>query len=146
MNRYSFETDEQIAHLLSHFPRERESPFYREPHFERKLKISNARASEMRTRFQSPHYLVKEFNFLKHRELKEIYKRARLTHRQCQVVNMRASGYTFDEIGQFFQHTKQGAQRIFTQALRKLHRAFNVYPYVGLGEVYRQELKRGTHS
>jgi hypothetical protein len=51
---------------------------------------------------------------------------------------------TFDEIGQLWNRTKQGAQRVFQQAVRKLRRAQRVYPFAGLNEVYRQEIHRGA--
>ena len=72
-----------------------------------------------------------------------IVERAHLTKRQAEVLSLRLEGYTFEQIGQHRGHTKQGAQRIFMQALKKIRRSVHVYRYRGLGEVYRFEVLRG---
>ena len=76
-------------------------------------------------------------------ECREIYNTARLTRRQSKVLEMRLGWWTFEEIGVKRGHTRQGAQQIFLQALKKLARALRVYPYKGLSEVYQDELRRG---
>ncbi len=76
-------------------------------------------------------------------ECREVYHRAKLTKRQSKVLEMRLGGWTFEEIGKKRGHSKQGAQHIFLQALKKLARALRVYPYKGLSEVYQDELRRG---
>jgi hypothetical protein len=76
-------------------------------------------------------------------ECQEIYHRAKLTPHQSKVLEMRLGGWTFEEIGKRRGHSKQAAQNIFVQALKKLTHAFRVYPYKGLSEVYQRELQRG---
>lgn len=76
-------------------------------------------------------------------ECREIYTNAHLTPLQSKVLEMRLTGWTFEEIGRRRGHTKQGAQNIFVQALKKLARSLRVYPYRGLSEVYQGELQRG---
>lgn len=77
------------------------------------------------------------------RECEAIMGKANLTCRQHQVLSLKLEGHTFEEIGRSGGHTKQGAQSIFSAALKKIMRAFRVYPYVGLSEVYRREVRRG---
>jgi hypothetical protein len=77
-------------------------------------------------------------------ELRNIVHAAKLTKRQYDVIRLRSRGLTFDEIGRLWNRTKQGAQRVFQQAVRKLRRAQRVYPFAGLNEVYRQEIHRGA--
>ena len=56
---------------------------------------------------------------------------------------MRLEGRTFEDIGRLRRHTKQAAQNIFVQALKKFARALAVYEYTGLAEVYQNEINRG---
>jgi hypothetical protein len=87
--------------------------------------------------------LVKGHEPLLEVECREIYTKADLTPLQSKVLEMRLKGWTFEEIGRKRGHTKQGAQNIFVQALKKLARSLRVYPYTGLSEVYQGELRRG---
>lgn len=77
-------------------------------------------------------------------ECAEVFSRARLTPRQSEVLLRRLEGWTFEEIGNSAGHSKQGAQHIFIQALKKIARSFHVYPFRGLSEVYRWETRRGS--
>lgn len=77
-------------------------------------------------------------------ECDEVVRSAHLTARQFDVLNKRLDGWTFEEIGNEGGHSKQGAQNIFVQALKKLLRAFRTYPYKGLSDVYRSETRRGV--
>jgi hypothetical protein len=138
-------TQEQAAFvseaLLALCERSSDRPFYSEQMLERKLKVAQQKDPLY------GHLLMgrNEDEILRH-ECQEIFTRARLTERQASVLTMRLDGFTFEEIGRRGGHTKQGAQSIFLQALKKLTRAFRVYPFRGLNEVYRQELKRGVRS
>lgn len=76
-------------------------------------------------------------------ECRDVVRSASLTERQMEIINLRLDGYTFEEIGRQRGCTKQGAQHVFVQALKKLDRAFDVYPYRGLSEIYRFEVRRG---
>jgi hypothetical protein len=80
------------------------------------------------------------------KECDDVFTIARLTRRQSDVLLQRLEGWTFDEIGQAGKHTKQAAQNIFVQALKKIARAFRVYAYKGLSDVYRQETRRGVRK
>jgi len=85
-----------------------------------------------------PHDLLLE------EECRDVLCQARLTERQSIVLGMRLDGFTFEEIGRRRGHTKQGAMRIFVQALKKIARSFRVYPFRGISEVYRNEVRRGA--
>jgi DNA-binding NarL/FixJ family response regulator len=71
---------------------------------------------------------------------------AHLTANQQSVFEKRLSGWTFEEIGRQRGHSKQAAQNIFRQALKKLVRAWFADPLHGLADVYRQETLRGLKS
>jgi hypothetical protein len=77
-------------------------------------------------------------------ECAEVFSRARLTPRQKEVLLRRLEGWTFEEIGNASGHSRQGAQHIFIQSLKKIARSFHVYPFRGLSEVYRWETRRGS--
>jgi|GEM_PF-6689911 DNA-binding CsgD family transcriptional regulator len=68
---------------------------------------------------------------------------ARLTPSQEEVLAMRLEGFTFEQIGRRRSITKQGVQKVFIAALKKLRVAWRVYPLRGLAEVYRAEIRRG---
>jgi hypothetical protein len=76
-------------------------------------------------------------------ECADILIEARLTCRQLDVFQLRMQGYTFEEIGGRGLNTKQAAQAVFVQALKKLARCYAVYRYEGLHEVYESERRRG---
>ncbi|CAN5516490.1 hypothetical protein BH11ARM1_BH11ARM1_18010 [soil metagenome] len=77
-------------------------------------------------------------------ECQTVYDNAKLTPRQASVLQMKLSGYTFEEIGERRGSSKQSSQNIFLQAVKKIARALHVYPYAGLADVYNSETRRGT--
>ena len=115
-----------------------ERPFFSDAGLERKIAYNRrqtlAYASLINQNQTNPFRTV---------ELRNILTSAKLTRRQYQVIKLRARGLTFEEIGKLWNRTKQGAQRVYQQAVRKLQRARRVYPFAGLNEVYRQEIHRG---
>jgi hypothetical protein len=76
-------------------------------------------------------------------ECHEVFRQAKLTDRQAQVLAKRLEGWTFEEIGQAAGHSKQSVQHVFVLALKKIVRTFRVYPFKGLSDVYRSEVRRG---
>jgi hypothetical protein len=78
-------------------------------------------------------------------ECRTVYDNARLTRGQKKVLAMRLGGLTFEQIGQLRGMSRQAAQIVFLQAIKKLAHAMHVYPYAGLAEVYRTETTRGVH-
>lgn len=125
--------------LLSQVERDASAPHYTENTFRRKVIDANRRA------FGAPYPLGgKEWHYLLRQEWREVVERARLTDRQSEVLSLRLEGRTFEEIGVRYGHSKQGAQNIYFQAAKKLVRAWADYPYRGLHQVFRDEVRRGA--
>jgi DNA-binding NarL/FixJ family response regulator len=124
--------------LLEMCEQERSAPFYTDRLY--------ARLTRRRSEREVPYgALLRRFGHdsLLASECEEVYHMAKLTPRQSEVLSMRLEGYSFEEIGRHRRHTKQGAQRIFVQALKKIAHSFRVYPYAGLSDVYERETHRG---
>lgn len=83
---------------------------------------------------------------IERQECRRILDRAALTRRQHDVFSRRIDGQAFESIGRAIGSTKQSAQSTFLAALKKISRAAHVYPYTGLSDVYRQEVRRGARS
>lgn len=127
--------------LLSTVERDRNAPHYGESVFARKMRLAQRRDRTVRPT-QGP----SQCPYLLRVECLEVFQAAQLTDAQSEVLLLRLEGRTWEEIGQLRGHTKQGAQRIFTQASRKLRRAWVEYPYRGLPRVYEDEVKRRCRS
>ena len=129
----------QIADdLLRSVPRDPGAPHYIEDSFRRKLDDATRRESNMAL----PRVRLGAL-YLYQQEWADISERACLTKRQHQVVSLRLEGYTFEQIGDNFGTTKQGAARVFFQGAKKLAKAWLDYPYRGLPAVYDEETSRG---
>jgi hypothetical protein len=127
--------------LLALCDQDSERPFYCESTIRSKLKLAERREPLF------AHWLSRTMDPpLLRDECRELILAAGLTERQLDVLGKRLEGWTFEEIGVAGGHSKQGAQHIFVQALKKLARAFRVYPFKGLSEVYRQEVRRGVRQ
>lgn len=114
------------------------SPFYLELPFERRMnwrKRKEALLPVAPKRLCSDHLLRREWN--------GIIREAGLTPCQNDVLRRRLGGLTLEEIAQERECSKQCVQRVFIQSIKKIRRAYRVYRYVGLSEVYRLETKRG---
>lgn len=125
--------------LLSLAERNPQQPHYGEQAFRRKLRVS-----EYRRRKLAPAEEASGVCYLRRRECHAIIERAGLTACQWDVVRKRLLGWTFEEIGRFKGHSKQGAQSIFAQGARKIRLAYESYPHLGMAETYRQEIQRGN--
>jgi hypothetical protein len=125
--------------LLAMCEKESRRPYYSEHNMLAKLKVAERREPLY------GHLVVQrgEDPLLKS-ECADVFARAKLTQRQADVLMKRLEGWTFEEIGNAGGHSKQGAQNIFVQALKKIARSFRVYPFRGLSEVYRWETRRGS--
>lgn len=124
--------------LLALCERSPGAPFYTELGFHQKMKRDLPRE-----RLVGPLLRGKPADSLFKSEYDEVFESAKLTQKQAEVLAKRLEGYTFEEIGSVKGSTKQSAQNLFVQAIKKLTRAFHVYPYRGLGDVYSSELARG---
>lgn len=125
--------------LLSLCDRSDDAPFYTEDIMRSKLK-----RAEIKDPKAGHCVLPRAESELFRRELNELFESAGLTERQYEVLLLRLDGWTFEEIGAKGGHSKQGAQNIFLQALKKLVRTFRVYRFRGLSDVYEQETHRGA--
>ncbi len=125
--------------ILAPLDRDPERPCYREDSFRRKLLEANRRAMGLPAPPSG-----READALLESEWADIVAAADLTEVQTDVLSLRLAGFTFEEIGQRRGHTKQGAQNIFFQGAKKLARAWHGYPYRGLAQVYRDEVRRGN--
>lgn len=116
-------------------------PIYSEDRLIGKLKLAERREP------QYGHLVVqRDDDPLLRSECAAIFSSARLTDRQADVFVKRIEGWTFEEIGRAAGHSKQAAQHIFVQALKKIGRAYRVYAFRGLSEVYRWETRRGLRK
>lgn len=136
MNNHNEPQSQSSGYLA--VPPDEERPFFSDAGLERRIAYSRRQALIHAGILNQDHS-----NPFKNGELRSILKEAKLTRRQYEVIKLRASGLTFEEIGKLWNRTKQGAQRVYQQAVRKLQRARRVYPFTGLNEVYRQEIHRG---
>ncbi len=125
--------------LLAGIERDQSAPHYSEEVFRRKIDLSNRRALKLNLPLGG-----KESNYLLRKEWDEVVKIACLTQKQATIIGFRLEGYTFEDIGIICGHSKQGAQRIFFQAAKKLMKAWIEYPYRGLSTVFREEVRRGA--
>jgi hypothetical protein len=124
--------------LLALCERGSERPWYSEEGMRVKLKLAERREPQFG-------HLVRQTDGdpLLSRECHDVFCRAGLTRRQSVVLLQRLEGWTFEEIGRAVGGSKQGAQHVFVQAVKKIARACRVYPFKGLSEVYRWETRRG---
>lgn len=127
--------------LLAICERDRQRPYFSDERIASKLKRAEQRDPVYGHLAQS-----RGDDPLLRRECQEVIAAARLTARQTDVFFQRMEGWTFEEIGASAGHTKQAAQHIFVQALKKIARSFRVYPFKGLSEVYRGETRRGIRA
>lgn len=127
--------------LLALCEKDSSAPFYSEGVLDIKI-----RRAERRARPLAEFLLRREDEGMLAHEWSDALRRADLTENQREVLEMRLNGRTFDEIGRRRCTTKQGAQRVFVHALKKLVRAWDVYPYQGLSDVYRSEIRRGRRA
>ena len=125
--------------LLSALPPDPNAPFCTEATYKRKTYRALKRERKIKIAYRkvASDYLLK-------REWDEVVNLAGLTARQRHVVEQRILGATYEHIGKCSCRTKQCAQQVFVQALKKIARAFHVYPYTGLSDVYSLETRRGV--
>jgi len=122
--------------LLATCERDRDSPFYSEECFRLKM-LASRRRDPMNAHLA----MSRPSDYLLERECEEAIQLAGLTGKQLSVLTARLDGFSFEEIGRACGHSRQGAFSVFCQALKKLTHAFYVYPYTGLSEVYREEVR-----
>lgn len=127
--------------LLALCEKDRAAPFYSEEILDIKI-----RRGARRDRPLAELLLRRDDEGLLANEWRGVLRLADLTDNQREVFTGRLEGLTFEELGRRRRTTKQGAQRVFVQALKKLMRAWSVHPYQGLSDVYREETRRGRRA
>lgn len=132
------ELHDQADILLSLVPRD-EYPHYSDFAFERKSRRARVREKNSEVRLAP---LNEAAALLQRHSVAAVVASAGLTRRQNEVFHAKAAGHGWADIGRRFGHSKQGAHRIFCQAVAKIRRAWRLYPLAGIDEVYRAEVRR----
>lgn len=132
------ELNEQADLLLSMVTRD-EYPHYSDFAFERKNRRAREREKHSEVRLAP---LNEAAALLQRRTIASVVGSAGLTRRQSEVFHAKAAGHGWADIGRRFGHSKQGAHRIFCQAVAKIRRAWRLCPLAGIDEVYRAEVRR----
>lgn len=145
MSTYQMKFDPSIDDLparadafLAEHPRPREAPFYREATFTRKLQ---GYRREIRTRKPPPE--PPSFHQLLRREMLEIVEASGLDPVESMLVREHLCGLSLQLLGRSLGVSRQAAHERFHRAIEKIRACYAVYPYAGLAEAYRSELKRG---
>lgn len=130
--------DEEADRLLTIVARD-DYPHITNKSFDRKVLRERARE---RLCVRRPPSVEEAAAYLQRRTISSIIIAARLTQRQAEVFNAKAEGASWAEIGRRFRHSKQGARRVFLQAVGKIRNAWRQSTMVGIDEVYREEVRR----
>jgi hypothetical protein len=138
METHDYYTEYEADRILSAIVRD-DRPHYRSEDMVRKAKTDRRLAR----RYAASRALKCEAcTFLTKSAMRHVIRAAGLTRKQLQVLRARLAGYGWLEIGHRFGHSRQGAESIFKQAMRKVRQAYSADPYAGIEEVYRQEVNR----
>ncbi len=127
--------------LLRTVPRDPSAPHYTEDSFRCKMAIAKRREGVL----MMPPQPISQMYLLK-REWGVVFREAKLTCRQKEVIQYRLLGRTLEEIGLLSGCSRQAIKNVLYQACRKIIRAQAAYPYEGLAEVYRDEMLRGRRT
>ncbi|MEO7454549.1 MAG: hypothetical protein ABIV13_07280 [Fimbriimonadales bacterium] len=138
METHNYYPENEADRILSAIVRD-DRPHYRSEDIARKAK-TDRRLARRYAATSTPR--CEACTFLTKSAMRHVVRAADLTKRQIQVLRARLAGCGWLEIGCRFGHTRQAAQSIFKQAMRKVRQAYSADPYAGLDEVYRQEVSR----
>ena len=105
----------------------------------RKLRVDRERGHRLDVRLDT---LSEATTMLRRNVLRAVVLKARLTQRQSQVLRASLAGQGWLDIGRRLGMTKQAARRVFLQAIKKIRHAWDAYPFAGLDQVYREEVRR----
>ncbi|MBL8059754.1 MAG: hypothetical protein JNK63_03445 [Chthonomonas sp.] len=137
----SFELSRLADSILRSIPRDPQRPHYTEDSFRCKLSAAHQRDAKLLL----PPPPASQLYLLK-KEWAYLFRRAKLTHRQKEIIGYRMAGKTFEEIGEIRGTSKQAVLNILHQACRKIARVRASYAYEGLAEVYHEETNRGRRT
>lgn len=127
--------------LLRRIPRNPDAPHYTDDSF--RCKLATAAKRNRRIPWAAPPTPAFE---LVQSEWRVVFRLAKLTCRQKEVVQLRLRGKTMEEIGAMSGCTKQAVMNVLRQAQRRIYAAQSDYAYDGLAEVYRAETERGRRT
>lgn len=113
-------------------------PFYTEDSFERKLR----RHRQRQTLLDEGIGEMAACDYLERSEFQTLIEQARLTDKQNYVFHQYMRGCTLEEIGHKMHVSKQAVAKTLGFAIKKVKRAWGANPYLGLADVYRQEVTR----
>src|SRR5687768_13044772 len=112
---------EQLAdQLLKVIPRDPSAPHYLTERFDDKLRLQNRHA--LRRPWHSRGLIPGGVQAMSLSVVEDLIVAAELTRPQFEVLTLVLTGHNFSEIGQVRKHSKQGAHRIWRQALAKMRR------------------------
>lgn len=120
--------------LLAEVPRPKDSPFVNERYLQRKA---------LRDRFIDPRVVAPPDPAapLTFSEIRAVIRSCPLTGYQRHIVNAVLEGETEVAISEG-RVTRQAISKTFRQAIKKIRAHWHVYPYSGLADVYRSEIRR----
>lgn len=127
--------------LLAAQPRPKESPFYREATFFLKLR---GYLREIRSRKDPPEPPA-FYRLLRH-EWCEIIEGAGLDDDEALILREHLSGASTTSLGKLLGASRQAIHQRFQRAIEKIRVSYAVYPYAGLAEAYRSDIKRGRRN
>ncbi len=125
------------ALVARHNPRE-EFPFFREKNFVVKLRREGSKVGKIKQRTVDPAQ-----RYLNVSEWRETLRLAGLTARECATLGLVIRGDSLSGIAVAEGVSRQAVHQRFQRIVEKIRLAYDVYPYAGLADVYRSELKRG---
>lgn len=128
---------QQQGYILGSEPKN-EYPFYTEDSFERKLR----RHRQRQTLLDEGIGEMAAYDYLERSEFQTLIEQARLTDKQHYVFHQYLRGCTLEEIGLKMHISKQAVAKTLGFAIKKVKQAWGTNPYLGLADVYRQEVTR----
>lgn len=120
--------------LLAAVPKPKDSPFVNEKYLLRKAR----RDGHLDPKVLAPPDLAAPLTFA---EVRSVIRSCPLTSRQRFVVLAVLEGQRLDDIGAGVV-TRQAISKTFRQAIKKIRAHWDVYPYSGLADTYRSEIRR----
>ncbi len=120
--------------LLAAVPKPKDSPFISEKYLRRKV----IRDAQIDPKVIAPPDLAAPLTFA---EVRAVLRSCQLTAHQRVVVYQVLEGRTLEEIGAGHV-SRQAIWKTFQAALKKIRSHWDVYPYSGLADVYRSEIRR----
>lgn len=137
----TYELSRLADSLLRSIPRDSARPHYTEDSFRCKINVAHQREAKL----MLPPPPVSQLYLLK-KEWAYLFREAKLTPRQKEIIAYRMAGRTFEEIGEIRGTSKQAVLNILLQACRKIARIRSRYAYDGLAQVYHEETNRGRRT